>query len=241
MINGKKGDGIVPAADTSKNSGIPARVWAALIAVCVANVAGHLAVLPSLPAQIPVHWGADGTVNGWGPSWTVAALGFLPLVLLATLWLVPRIDPKGAAYAKSGRFYLGFVIAFTVFMCGMTWLSELTVWGVVPQTGAVGIIVTTAIGVLFIGIGNYLPRVRQNYTMGVKTPWALADPENWRRTQRFGGKCFVVMGVGFIAFGFTASALPDGAAAAGIAAIALIPMVAMYLYSHLIWRKAGGR
>lgn len=241
MINGKKGDGIVPAADTSKNSGIPARVWAALIAVCVANVAGHLAVLPSLPAQIPVHWGADGTVNGWGPSWTVAALGFLPLVLLATLWLVPRIDPKGAAYAKSGRFYLGFVIAFTVFMCGMTWLSELTVWGVVPQTGAVGIIVTTAIGVLFIGMGNYLPRVRQNYTMGVKTPWALADPENWRRTQRFGGKCFVVMGVGFIAFGFTASALPDGAAAAGIAAIALIPMVAMYLYSHLIWRKAGGR
>lgn len=241
MINGKKGDGIVPAADTSKNSGIPARVWAALIAVCVANVAGHLAVLPSLPAQIPVHWGADGTVNGWGPSWTVAALGFLPLVLLATLWLVPRIDPKGAAYAKSGRFYLGFVIAFTVFMCGMTWLSELTVWGVVPQTGAVGIIVTTAIGVLFIGMGNYLPRVRQNYTMGVKTPWALADPENWRRTQRFGGKCFVVMGVGFIAFGFTASALPDGAATAGIAAIALIPMAAMYLYSYLIWRKAGGR
>lgn len=241
MINEKKGDGIVPAADTSKNSGIPARVWAALIAVCVANVVGHLAVLPSLPAQIPVHWGADGTVNGWGPSWTVAALGFLPLVLLATFWLVPRIDPKGAAYAKSGRFYLGFVIAFTVFMCGMTWLSELTVWGVVPQTGAVGVIVTTAIGVLFIGMGNYLPRVRQNYTMGVKTPWALADPENWRRTQRFSGKCFVVMGVGFIAFGFVASTLPDEAAAAGIVAIALIPMAAMYIYSYLIWRKAGGR
>lgn len=241
MINGKKGDGIVPAADTSKNSGIPARVWAALIAVCVANVVGHLAVLPSLPAQIPVHWGADGTVNGWGPSWTVAALGFLPLVLLATFWLVPRIDPKGAAYAKSGRFYLGFVIAFTVFMCGMTWLSELTVWGVVPQVGAVGTIVTTAVGLLFIGIGNYLPRVRQNYTMGVKTPWALADPENWRRTQRFGGKCFVVMGVGFIAFGFVASALSDEAAAAGIVAIVLIPMAAMYLYSYLTWRKAGGR
>lgn len=241
MINGKKGDGVEPAADTSKNSGIPARVWAALIAVCLANVAGHLAVLPSLPAQIPVHWGADGTVNGWGPSWTVAALGFLPLALLAMFWLVPRIDPKGAAYAKSGRFYLGLVIAFTVFMCGMTWLSELTVWGVVPQAGAVGTIVMTPIGLLFIGIGNYLPRVRQNYTMGVKTPWALADPDNWRRTQRFGGKCFVVMGVGFIVFGFVPGALSDDAAAAVIAAIALIPTAAMYLYSYLIWRKAGGR
>ena len=106
MINGKKGDGIVPAADTSKNSGIPARVWAALIAVCVANVAGHLAVLPSLPAQIPVHWGADGTVNGWGPSWTVAALGFLPLVLLATL-SPPRArrmpSPAGSTWGSSSR------------------------------------------------------------------------------------------------------------------------------------------
>lgn len=50
MINGKKGDGVVPAADASKNSGIPARVWAVLIAVCVVNVVGHLAVLSSLPA-----------------------------------------------------------------------------------------------------------------------------------------------------------------------------------------------
>lgn len=83
MINGKKGDGVVPAADASKNSGIPARVWAVLIAVCVVNVVGHLAVLSSLPAQIPVHWGADGAVNGWGPSWTVVALGFLPLAMLA--------------------------------------------------------------------------------------------------------------------------------------------------------------
>lgn len=241
MINGKKGDGVEPAADVSKNSGIPARVWAALIAVCVVNVVGHLAALPSLPAQIPVHWGADGTVNGWGPSWMVVAMGFLPLAMLTMFWLFPRVDPKGAAYAKSGRFYLGFVIAFTVFMCGMTWLSELTVWGVVPQAGAVGTIVMTPIGLLFIGIGNYLPRVRQNYTMGVKTPWALADPENWRRTQRFGGKCLVVMGVGFIVLGFVPGALSDDAAAAVIAAIALIPTAAMYLYSYLIWRKAGGR
>lgn len=49
------------------------------------------------------------------------------------------------------------------------------------------------------------------------------------------------MGVGFIVFGFAASALPDEAAAAGITAIALIPVAAMYLYSYLTWRKAGGR
>ena len=222
-------------------TGVSSRVWVALTVLCAVNVAAHLLVMPSLPAQIPTHWGANGAVNGWGPSWMASVLGALPLVFLAMFYVVPRIDPKGEAYRTSGKFYQGFVIAFTLLMCAVSWLGELTVWGVVPAVGTVNLLISGAIGLLFIGMGNYLPRVRQNYTMGVKTPWALADPENWRRTQRFGGKCFVVMGVGFIAFGFTASALPDGAAAVGIAAIALIPMVAMYLYSYLIWRKAGGR
>ena len=44
--------------------------------------------------------------------------------------------------------------------------------------------ISGVVGLLFIGVGNYLPRVKQNYTLGIKTPWALADPENWRRTQR---------------------------------------------------------
>lgn len=165
-------------------TGVSLRVWAVLVVLCAINVVAHLLVMPSLPAQIPTHWGASGTVNGWGPSWMASVLGALPLVFLAMFYAVPRIDPKGEAYRTSGKFYQGFVIAFTLFMCAISWMGELTVWGVVPASGAVNLLISGAVGLLFIGMGNYLPRVKQNYTLGIKTPWALADPENWCRTQR---------------------------------------------------------
>ena len=87
-------------------TGVSRRVWIALIALCVANVVAHLMVMPSLPGQIPTHWGANGAVDGWGPSWMASALGVLPLVLLAMFCVVPRIDPKGEAYRTSGCSWL---------------------------------------------------------------------------------------------------------------------------------------
>ena len=91
------------------------------------------------------------------------------------------------------------------------------------------------IGALLVGIGNYMPRIGQNYTMGVKTPWALNDPENWRRTQRFGGKCFVLMGIAVAAFGFAGPYLTDAVAAAAISVVCLGGCIAMYAYSYLLF------
>ena len=45
-------------------TGVSPRVWAMLVVVCAINVAAHLMVMPSLPAQIPTHWGANGAVDG---------------------------------------------------------------------------------------------------------------------------------------------------------------------------------
>lgn len=165
-------------------------------------------------------------------------IGALPLVLLAMFCVVPRIDPKGEAYRTSGKFYQGFVIAFTLFMCAISWLGELTVWGVVPAVGSVNVLISGVVGLLFIGVGNYLPRVKQNYTLGIKTPWALANPENWRRTQRFGGACFMVLGFGLIVMGVAGSVLSSEVVAAVIAVLAFGSVGAVYVYSYLLWRKS---
>ena len=160
----------------ARTTGESLRVWIALIVLCLVNVVAHLIVMPSLPAQIPTHWGADGSVNGWGPRWMASVLGALPLAFLVMFYVVPRIDPKGEAYRTSGKFYEGFVIAFTLIMCAIGWLCELTVWGIIPARGVVNVAVSTAIGLLFVGIGNYLPRVKQNYTMGSRRPGRLPTP-----------------------------------------------------------------
>ena len=129
---------------TKASTGIPARVWVVLMLLCVLNVVAHLAAMPGLPERIPMHW--------------ASVLGALPLTFLALFYVVPRIDPKGAAYAKFGGFYQGFVISFTVFMCAISWLGELTVWNLLPGKGAVNVIVSGAIGAFFIAMGARRPR-----------------------------------------------------------------------------------
>lgn len=222
---------------SGSRTGISRRVWLALALLGVANAAAHFVMMPSLPARIPMHWGADGAVNGWGPQWAASALGVLPFVLLVLFALVPRMDPKGEAYARSGRFYSGFVIAFTLLMGAVSWMPELSVWGVLPAGGAVNALVFCAVGLLLAGIGNYLPRVKQNYTLGIKTPWALADPENWRRTNRFGGAVMMAMGLAVIVIGFIGAWLPEGLAVGLFLACILGGTAAMYAYSYLLWRK----
>ena len=207
----------------------------ALAALSGANVIAHLIALPSLPAQIPTHWGASGEVNDWGPSWTAAALGALPLGMLALLYVSPRIDPKGNGYARAGKFYQRFVVGVTLLMIAISWLPELTVWGVIAAKGSTNVIVSVLIGALFVGIGNYMPRIGQNYTMGVRTPWAFNDPENWRRTQRFGGKCFMLMGIAVAAFGLAGPYLTDAVVAAAISVVCLGGCIAMYAYSYLLF------
>ena len=90
---------------------------------------------------------------------------------------LPGMDPRGQAYMRMGSFYNGFVVLFTLFMVGMTWTSELTVFGILPENGSpIGTITTLVVGMGFILLGNYMPKIKRNYTFGCKTPWALHPP-----------------------------------------------------------------
>lgn len=43
-------------------------------------------------------------------------------------------------------------------------------------------------GLLFMVIGNYLPKVKQNNTIGIRVIWTLQDEENWNATHSFSGR-----------------------------------------------------
>ena len=44
------------------------------------------------------------------------------------------------------------------------------------------------LGLLFLLVGNYLPKCRQNYTVGIKVPWTLASEANWDANPQDGRK-----------------------------------------------------
>lgn len=212
------------------------KLYLALLALCLLNFAAHLFFYPALPETVPIHWGFDGQADGYGPKYTILVLCALPLLILIMLAVVPRIDPRAQNYEKFGSVYRGFVIGCTLFLCAITWLSELTIYNVLPDSSnLVSVLVLGGCGVLFILLGNYMPRVKQNYTFGCKTPWALNDEHNWNRTQRMGGIVFIVMGVVMLVAMLFAQLLGE----IGFMVLLLGATVGgtgwIYLYSYLVY------
>ena len=123
------------------------------------------------------------------------------------------------------------MVLFTVMSAAFSWLSELAVFGKLPDgSNIVSILVCGGIGVLFIIMGNFMPQVKQNYTFGCRTPWALSDEHNWQRTQRMGGITFVVMGIAFLG-----GLLGDIATLVVLLVAVLGGSAWIYLYSYLVY------
>ncbi|HIY79391.1 MAG TPA: SdpI family protein [Candidatus Olsenella excrementavium] len=214
-------------------------LWAALLALCLASAAAYvLWALPAMPETVPTHWGVDGTADGWDSKGSTILMGALmPILMLALLFAVPHLDPRGASFNRFKGVYEGFSAAFSVFMVIVAWITPLSALGVLPTAGGsfVNIIVFGFLGLLFVGLGIDLPRIEPNYTFGVRLPWTLADPENWRRTHRFAGPVFVIMGVVTLVSAFLASAAPELTPIALL--VALLGGVGLItLYSFLLWK-----
>lgn len=196
-----------------------------------------LAVLPALltavlyaglPDQVPLQWGFGGEVS-YGPKSQLWVLSLMPLMMLFLFRALPKIDPRRQNYARFQRYYDGFCLVMLFFLLGMNTLVLLeSLW-----TGRIAVwrVVTVGIGAIFLFLGNLLPKVKNNFFMGVRTPWTLSDPDVWNRSNRLGGQCFFLMGLVALLAGLL---LPELAAfavlMAGTAIVVLIPTLASYIW-----------
>lgn len=99
-------------------------------------------------------------------------------------------DPKRQNQSKwMKRMIIWLVPALSVILIPISLLVSIGIRISVP------FVVTLLVSILFIVIGNYLPKSRQNYTIGIKLPWTLHDADNWNKTHRVGGVCFIVGGI----------------------------------------------
>ena len=90
------------------------------------------------------------------------------------------------------------------------------------------------LGLLFAVLGNLMGKLTKNFFVGIRTPWTLASDEVWLRTHRFGGKVFVVTGLGLIVASVLGAGL--GLVVWCLIVASLIPVV----YSYVIYRRIEG-
>ena len=152
-----------------------------------------------LPDVMVTHFGINSEANGFS-SKAFAVFGF-PLVLLAVLWVgafVTAHDPKRQNISPK-MFSLmlwiapviSLVAAATIYPVNLGYELDIAFFG------------ELLLGLTFIIIGNYLPKARQNYTIGIKIPWTLANEENWNRTHRLAGYLWMSCGILMIIISLT--------------------------------------
>jgi uncharacterized membrane protein len=157
-------------------------------------------------------------------------MGVMPLGMIALFRLLPLLDPRKEAYEKHAKAMAFIETSLVVFFIGIAWLVAAAALGLPIDIGDA---VRVGIGLLFIVLGNFMGQLKRNYFVGIKTPWALADDEVWRRTHRRGAWVFVAAGILFVA----SAAVPDGPILAALFVIITLSLVYLYAYSYLVWRK----
>ena len=154
-----------------------------------------------LPDPMPTHWNAAGEIDGWS-SKPFAVFG-LPCILVAAQWLCMlgmAADPKKNSHpTKIVHLVLWIIPVLSVVLHTFTYLIALG-YGVRMEVA-----MPIFIGLIFTIIGNYLPKCKQNYTIGIKIPWTLNNEENWNKTHRFAGFLWVVCGIVIMLTGFFGS------------------------------------
>jgi uncharacterized membrane protein len=179
-----------------------------------------------LPERMTTHWGFDGNVDGWS-SRPFAIFG-LPVILLIIHWifiLITAKDPKNKDQNnKAFSLMLWIFPALSLFSCGIVYTASL------GTDVNLGLIVPLLIGLMFLAIGNYLPKCRQNYTIGIKIKWTLENEENWNATHRFGGKVWVFGGLFMIVCVFLPESLFILVLSVSIILLAAVPIIYSYLY-----------
>lgn len=160
-------------------------------ALCMVPILFGVSIYDQLPEMVPTHFDLLGNPNGWS-SRPMAVFG-IPLLLAAMNllchWLTGRDEKTRQASPKALLSVVYWIIpVIGLFLIPMSLFEGMGIRMPIPFFSC------TLIGVLFVIIGNYLPKCKPNRYMGIKLPWTFASEENWYKTHRFGGKVWVAAG-----------------------------------------------
>lgn len=188
-----------------------------------------LIVWNQLPDQMITHWGINGTADALSArAWAVFAL---PLLLLGIHWLCLLVTAKIGQPEGQSKKVMGIMFWIIPVISLMT--NGLTYAFAFGMEFNPLLFLFSITGFAFILIGNYMPKTKQNATMGIKIRWVYTSEENWNQTHRIAGKVWVT--VGFLCL--PATFLPLNIGLTLLPILLAIAVIAPTVYSYLYYRK----
>ena len=144
-----------------------------------------------LPDSMATHFNFDNEADGYREKWfAVIITPFFLLALHLIMAMIIAADPrKKNISSKVYGINIWILPSLSLALAAIIYPYNLGIHF------NISLFIGIFIGITYIIVGNYLPKTRQNYTIGFKLPWTYANEENWNKTNRLAGVIDIVMGI----------------------------------------------
>ncbi len=182
--------------------------------------------------QLPTHWGPDGLADRFADAGTAL---FMPVALTIAISLLmaalPSLEPLQDKLEQSAPLYRTAWAG----LLGIMALTEALI--AAPALGATlpATTMLAGMGAFLAMLGNVLPKSRPGFYVGIRTPWAIIDPDNWIATHRYGGRIMMASGLALILLAIVP--MQSEARGSFVVAIFLVMIATPILYSFFYWRR----
>ena len=196
--------------------------------LCLAPMILTTILYDKLPDQMAVHWNSNGIPDNFA-SKAFAGYG-LPAFLAAVnvfSQIMMNNDPRKSNYPKVLKSMFRWLIPAISLI-----LVPITMFIALGAEIDLTLYMPTILGLTFIIVGNYLPKTKQNYTMGIKLPWTFNSEENWNKTHRLAGYVWFVGGICII----ISSWLSINSFIISMVILSLLVIIPT-IYSYLLYKK----
>lgn len=207
----------------------------ALVAALVGFAFATAARVPE-GTMLPTHWNAAGEADAFAPALEALLMPAGIFAIVAVLFaLIPRIEPLQDRLEASAPVLRASWIGLMVLFALLSATVGLPAWGIELPVN----MVIVGVGLLLVVLGNALPKSRPGFFVGIRTPWAILDTDNWIATHRLGGKLFVIAGLAIIIVALFPLD-PDYTAWVVLGTVLTAAFVP-FLYSWWLWEDARRR
>lgn len=192
----------------------------------------------TLPDELPIHFNFSGEAYGYADKLEVIIILPVFLLIMHLIIAIATIpDPTNSKNAISGKVYslLLFIAPIVSLFCTIMIFGEPLNFKIDFMT-----IIQVFFAVLYLILGNYLPKMRRNKFVGTKLPWTAKSDYNWDKTNRLAGWLFFISGLAFAINTFIKIGKGTGIFILWLVTIVLVT-VAPTIYSYVISRNENKR
>ncbi len=187
-----------------------------------------IVLFPNLPKKVPVHYNFSGEIDRWGSRYECFTLPIITIIFALILQLLKFTKNKVANAKPYYAMSLALLFIFNVF--NFIFLYDCFY----PKGFGTANLTSAALSFLFIVLGNFLPKLKQNNLIGIRLSWTLNNETVWYKTHRLGGIVWVIGGsIMLPSCLFVSNVYSTIILLAGLAIISIIPSV----YSYVIYKK----